>query len=61
VSGRVEGVMGNREVPRMVVLAACVGPGPGGAWGQASLGKEGGSRGKHGFPRATEPKAMEAA
>jgi hypothetical protein len=44
VSGRVEGVMGNRQVPRIV----------------ASLGKEGGSRGKHGFPRATEPKAMEA-
>jgi hypothetical protein len=58
VSGRVEGVMGNREVPRIVVPAACVGPG--GARGQASLGKEGGSRGKHGFPRATEPKAMEA-
>ncbi len=40
MSGHGEGVMGNREVPRI-----------------ASPGEEGGSRGKHGFPRATEPKA----
>jgi hypothetical protein len=45
VSGREEGVMGNREVPRI----------------EASPEEEGGSRGKHGFPRATEPQAKEAA
>jgi hypothetical protein len=58
VSGRVEGVIGNREVARIVVLAARAGPG--GAWGLASPRKEAGLRGKHGSPRATEPKAMEA-
>ena len=41
----VEGVMGNREVPWIEV--------------PASTGEEGGPRGKHGFPRATEPKAKE--
>jgi hypothetical protein len=48
---RVEGVGGNREVPPEEVL--------GGA--EACLEEEGGSRGKHGFPRATEPEAEEAA
>ncbi len=48
---RVEGVGGNREVPPHELL--------GGA--EAPSEEEGGSRGKHGFPRATEPKAEEAA
>ena len=45
----VEGVGGNREVPPVEVL--------GGA--EASSEEEGGSWGKHGFPRATEPEAEE--
>jgi hypothetical protein len=51
VSCHVEGVGGNREVP------------PGGVLGgaEAILEEEGGSRGKHGFPRATEPEAEEVA
>jgi hypothetical protein len=59
VSGRGEGVMGNREVPRIEILrvrADLRGSRP-----EASPEKEGGSRGKHGFPRATEPEAKEAA
>jgi hypothetical protein len=50
--------MGNREVPRLVLL----GPRADlrGAWAEACLGEEGGARGKPGFPRATEPKAEEA-
>jgi hypothetical protein len=48
---RVEGAGGNREVPPYEIL--------GGAEG--NLEEEGGSRGKHGFPRATEPEAEEAA
>jgi hypothetical protein len=50
VTGRVEGAGGNREVP------------PGGILGgaEASLEEEGAPRGKHGFPRATEPEAEEA-
>jgi hypothetical protein len=59
VSGRVEGVMGNREVPRIALLAPCTDLR--GAWGQASSGEEGGSWGEHGFPHATEPEAREAA
>jgi len=51
VSGGVEGKRGNREVPPKGIL--------GGA--EASLEEEGGTRGKHGFPRATEPEAEEAA
>ena len=51
MSGGGEGEGGNREVPPVGVL--------GGA--EASLEEEGGSRGKHGFPRATEPEAEEAA
>jgi hypothetical protein len=48
---RVEGAGGNREVPPSVIL--------GGA--EASLAKEGGTRGENGFPPATEPEAQEAA
>ena len=57
-SWRVEGVGGNREVPPAVLLdtrgdesAARV---------EANLPEEGGARGKHGFPRATRPKAEAA-
>jgi hypothetical protein len=48
---RVEGVGGNREVPPEDIR--------GGA--EPNPEEEGGPRGKHGFPRATEPKAEEAA
>jgi hypothetical protein len=58
VSGRGEGVMGNREVPRISVLRARADLG--GAWAEASPEEEGGSRGKPRFPRATEPEAKEA-
>jgi hypothetical protein len=47
--------MGNREVPRIAIPAAC-GDG-GGAWGRATPEEEGGSWGKHGFPHPTEPEA----
>jgi hypothetical protein len=50
VSGRVEGVGGNREVPPGEIL--------GGA--EAIAEEEGGTRGKHGFPRGNEPKARDA-
>jgi hypothetical protein len=50
MSGGVEGVGGNREVPPVVIL--------GGA--EATLEEEGGSWGKPGFPHATEPEAEEA-
>jgi hypothetical protein len=53
----VEGVMGNREVPRIELLRARADLG--GAWSEARPGREGGSRGKHGFLGATEPKAKE--
>ena len=55
----VEGVMGNREVPRSAILSQR--GDLGGALAEACSGEEGGSRGKHGFPRAAEPKAEEAA
>jgi hypothetical protein len=48
---RVEGAGGNREVPPHGVR--------GGA--EANLGEDGGSRGKPGFPRGTEPQAEDAA
>jgi hypothetical protein len=48
---RAEGVGGNRAVPPVGIR--------GGA--ERSLEEEGGSRGKHGFRRATEPEAEEAA
>jgi hypothetical protein len=59
VSGRGEGVLGNREVPRIAILSPRADLR--GAWAVACPEKEGGSRGKHGFPRATEPEAEEAA
>jgi hypothetical protein len=58
VSGRVEGEGGNREVSPLLLSDArgdLSGAGVG-----AYAKKEGGSRGKHGFPRASEPKASEA-
>jgi hypothetical protein len=51
VSGHVEGVGGNRQVPPGEIL--------GGA--EARLEEEGGSRGKPCFPRATEREAEEVA
>jgi hypothetical protein len=51
--------MGNREVPRIELLR--VRADMRGARPEASPAKEGGSRGKHGFPRGTEPQAKEAA
>jgi len=60
VSGCVEGVMGNREVPRIEILRLRAHPR--GALAEACPEEEeGGSRGKHGFPRATEPEAEGAA
>jgi len=51
--------MGNRDVPRIEILRLRVHLRD--ALTEACSEKEGGSRGKHGFPRATEPKAEEAA
>ena len=51
--------MGNREVPRIGILRARTDLR--GVRSEASPGEEGGSRGKHGSPRATEPEAEEAA
>ena len=49
--------MGNREVPRIEILGRRADYG---AHAEARPEEEeGGSRGKHGFPRATEPKARE--
>ena len=48
--------MGNREVPRIEILARRADLS--GASGKARL-EEGGSWGKHGFPHANEPKARE--
>jgi hypothetical protein len=59
VSGCVEGGMGDREVPQIGILS--VRADLRGARAEASPREEGGSRGKHGFPRATQPKAEEAA
>ena len=50
--------MGNREVPRIGILRARADLR---ARAEASPGEEGGSRGKHCFPRETEPEAEEAA
>jgi hypothetical protein len=55
----VEGVMGNREVPRIDLLRLRAHLR--GALAELSPEEEGGSRGKHGFPRATEPEAEEVA
>jgi hypothetical protein len=51
--------MGNREVPRIGILNTCADLH--GARAEASPGEEGGSRGKPGFPRATEPQAKDVA
>jgi hypothetical protein len=59
VSGRGQGVMGNREVPRIEIHGARADLR--GARAEASPEEEEGSRGKHGFPRATEPQAREVA
>jgi hypothetical protein len=59
VSGRVEGVMGNREVPRIEILRLRAHLR--GALAEACPEEEGGPRGKHGFPHATEPEAEAAA
>lgn len=64
MSGRVEGVGGNREVPSLSILGPRVfswTPMWGSAWAAACTEEEGGSRRKHGFLRATEPQAREAA
>jgi hypothetical protein len=45
-----EGAGGNREVPPYSILGVA----------EATLEEEGGSRGKHGFPRGSEPKASDA-
>jgi hypothetical protein len=49
--------MGNREVPRIGILRPRAHLGR--ALTETSLGEEGGSWGKHGFPHATEPEAEE--
>jgi hypothetical protein len=59
VSGIVEGVGGNREVPPFLILVGRADMG--GAPDEAGSEEEGGSWGKHGFPRATEPEAKEDA
>ncbi len=59
MSRHVEGAGGNREVSPVLIS------GTRGRFWAAGAGanpeEEGGSRGKHGFPRATEPKAEEVA
>ena len=52
-----EGVMGNREVPRIEILSMRADLS--GARAEACPEEEGGSRGKPGFPRASEPQARE--
>jgi hypothetical protein len=51
--------MGNREVPRIEILRLRVHLWD--ALAEACAEEKGGSRGNHGFPRATEPEAEEAA
>jgi len=51
--------MGNREVPRIDFLRPRADLS--GVWSEASLEKEGGSWGKHGFPHASEPEVREKA
>ena len=51
----VEGVRGNREVPPPVILGTR--GDLSGAGAEACIEEEGDSRGKHGFPRGSEPKA----
>jgi hypothetical protein len=57
VSGDVEGVWGNREVPLSEILVAR--GDLSGAGAEANIGEEGGSWGKPGFPHATEAKPRE--
>jgi hypothetical protein len=52
MSGAGKGCWGNREVSPRTILGACA---------EAYFQEEGGPRGKHGFTRASEPKAREAA
>jgi hypothetical protein len=56
VSGLVEGEGGNREVSPLALFDA---RGDLSGAGVEASSEEGGSRGKHGFLRATEPKARE--
>jgi hypothetical protein len=51
--------MGNREVPRIEILRLRVHLRD--ALAEACSEEEGGSRGKQGFPRATEPEAEKKA
>ena len=55
IIGCVEGVRGNREVPPRVLLGTR--GDLSGARAEAYMEEEGGSRGKPGFPRGSEPKA----
>jgi hypothetical protein len=57
VSGDVEEVRGNREVPLSEILVAR--GDLSGAGAEANIGEEGGSWGKPGFPHATEAKPRE--
>jgi len=57
VSGDVEGEGGNREVSPLDLFEAR--GDLSGACFEACSPEEGGSRGKHGFPRASEPEASE--
>jgi hypothetical protein len=58
-SGIVEGAGGNREVPPLRILGRRVDLGAASA--EARFEREGGSRGKHGFPRGSEPEASDDA
>ncbi len=57
MSGLVEEVRGNRKVPPAVILGTR--GDLSGAWAEAWTEREGGSRRKSGFPRASEPQARE--
>ena len=59
MSVRVERVVGNREVPRLAIRRQRAHVR--GALSEVCPEEEGGSQGKHSFPRATKPKAEEAA
>jgi len=59
VSGDVEGVRGNREVPPPAVLGAR--GALSGAGVEACVEEEGGAWGKHGFPHASEAEPSEVA
>jgi hypothetical protein len=54
---RWRGLGGNREVPPIEILRLRVHLRD--AWGEACPEEEGCTRGKHGFPRESEPKASE--